>query len=220
MDRARVLAAQGASSTLDATGRQSLADEVQALQEEMVAYSQTAVQGRFLFSGDVDSTPSYEVDGSSSTGVTQTNTSAATRQMENPAGGSFAASLTAQSIFDTRNADGSAASDSTFAALHNLRAALLANDPNGTAGTITSLQAASDRLNSAEAFYGVVQRRIEQAKSYAQNYDTQLQTQTSEKEDADIAAAATQLTMANTQLQAALQMRAKLPNHSLFDYLG
>jgi flagellar hook-associated protein 3 FlgL len=220
MDRARVLAAQGANMTLDASGRQSLADEVQALLEEMVSYSQTAVQGRFIFSGDLDSAPSYQVDDAAALGVTQTNTSEATRRIENPAGGSFAASLTAQSIFDTRNDDGTPAGDNVFAALHALRAALLANDPEATTQTIGALQAASERLNSAEAFYGVVQRRISQAKSYTESYSIQLSTQSGEMEDADIAAAATQLTLANTQLQAALQMRAKLPNHTLFEYLG
>jgi flagellar hook-associated protein 3 FlgL len=220
MDRARVLAAQGASSTLDASGRQSLADEVQALLEEMVSYSQTAVQGRYIFSGDLDSVASYQVDAAAPTGVTQANTSDATRRIENPAGGSFAASLTAQSIFDTRNGDGTVAADNVFAALHSLRSALLANDPAAVTQTIGSLQSASDRLNSSEAFYGVVQRRISQARSYAESYSIQLKTQSGEMEDADIAAAATQLTQSNTQLQAALQMRAKLPNHTLFDYLG
>src|SRR4051812_13113939 len=56
MDRARVLAAQGATFTLDATGRQSLAGETQSLLEQMVAISRTAVQGRYIFGGDQDST--------------------------------------------------------------------------------------------------------------------------------------------------------------------
>src|ERR1035437_9202849 len=45
MDRALVLGDQGANSTSDATSRQSLAQEVQSLQEQMVAFSQTTVQG-------------------------------------------------------------------------------------------------------------------------------------------------------------------------------
>ena len=60
MDRARVLASQGATFTLDATGRQSIAGEVQSLLEQMVAVSRTTVQGRYIFGGDHDSTPPYE----------------------------------------------------------------------------------------------------------------------------------------------------------------
>ena len=47
-----MLAAQGATFTLDATGRQSLAGEVQSLLEQMVAISRTTVQGRYIFGGD------------------------------------------------------------------------------------------------------------------------------------------------------------------------
>ena len=46
------------------------------------------------------------------------------------------------------------------------------------------------------------------------------ETEISGKEDADITAAALEATQASTQMQAAFQMRAKLPHTSLFDYLG
>ena len=52
MDRARTLAAQGANFTMDASGRQSLADEIQSLLEQMVTISRTTVQGRYVFGGD------------------------------------------------------------------------------------------------------------------------------------------------------------------------
>src|SRR5689334_89211 len=43
LDRARVLAAQAGNSLLDATTRLGIAQEVQGLQEQLVAYSRTAV---------------------------------------------------------------------------------------------------------------------------------------------------------------------------------
>src|SRR5215472_3231078 len=89
LDRARVLGAQGANSTLDATGRQSLADEVESLQEQMLAISRTTVQGRYIFSGDQDSGPAYCLDITQPTGVIALNSSTATRRVEDPAGGSF-----------------------------------------------------------------------------------------------------------------------------------
>jgi hypothetical protein len=46
-----------------------------------------------------------------------------------------------------------------------------------------------------------------------------LKKELSQKEDAG-AVAALELTQANTQLQAAMRMRSKLPGSSLFDYLG
>ena len=222
MDRARTLAAQGATATLDAAGRRSLAGEIESLQEQMVVCSRTAVQGRFLFSGDQDDSAAYEVDLTAQTGAAQLAAAAApaTRRIEHPAGGSFAASMTAQDIFDKRNQDGSPSTENVFAALNNLRLALLDGDPAAVDAAVPGLQDAAAQLNAAQAFYGAVQGRIQDAQSYSDSYDVHLQVQLSQKEDADATAAALELTQSNTQLQAAFQMRAQLPTQSLFDYLG
>ena len=53
-----------------------------------------------------------------------------------------------------------------------------------------------------------------------QRYDVQIQTQLSQKQDADITAAALTVTQGNTQLQAAFQMQAKMPHSTLFDFIG
>ena len=55
---------------------------------------------------------------------------------------------------------------------------------------------------------------------FGETYETQLQSQLSGIQDADEAAAITELTQAQTQLQAALSSRAALPKTSLFDFLG
>jgi flagellar hook-associated protein 3 FlgL len=220
MDRALTLATQGSNSILDATGRQSLASEVRSLQEQMVAFSQTTVQGRYIFSGDRDLSPSYALDLTATSGVTQLLAAPATCRIEDPAGGSFASSKAAQEIFDTRDVNGDPAADNVFAALNGLRLALESNDPDAAASSIPSLKAASDHLNAMQSFYGTIQNRIRDASDFASSYDVQLKTEIGDKEDADVTAAALEATQASTQLQAAFQMRAKLPHTSLFDYLG
>jgi flagellar hook-associated protein 3 FlgL len=230
MDRARVLAAQGANFTLDATGRQSIAGEVQSLQEQMVAISRTTVQGRYIFGGDQDSTPPYDVDLTTATGVSALNTAAATRRVEDSSGGSFAVSKSAQDIFDSQNPPDpldtnvppltTPAADNVFAALNNLRLGLLANDPTQITAANGSIQLASDRLNTSQAFYGTVENRIANATDYSSNYDVQLKTELSQKEDADITTAALSITQGNTQLQAAFAMQAKMPHTTLFDFMG
>ncbi len=220
MDRARVLGAQGATFTLDATGRQSLAGEVQSLLEQMVAISRTTVQGRYIFGGDQDSTPPYDVDLTAANGVSRLTNSPATRRVEDSAGGSFAVSQSASQIFDTRKADDSPAGDNVFASLNSLRVGLLANDTAQITAASASVQQASGRLNTAQAFYGTVQNRIEDATSYGSNYQVQLKTELSQKEDADITAAALAITQGNIQLQAAFQMQAKMPRTTLFDFMG
>jgi flagellar hook-associated protein 3 FlgL len=220
LDRARVLGGQGASFVLDAPGRQSLADEAQALLDQLAALSQTAVQGRYIFSGDDDIAPAYQLDPLSATGVQRLSTAPATRRIEDPAGGSFVAGKGAQEIFDNRNPDDSVAVDNAFAAISAVRAALLTGNLAASASAVDAVKAATTRLNAIQTFYGSVQNRIQDAASFAERYDTELQKQLSQKEDADVAAAALEATQGSTQLQAAFQMRALLPRRSLFEFLG
>jgi flagellar hook-associated protein 3 FlgL len=220
MDSATTLASEGTNFTQTAETRQSLAEQVQSIQEQMVAISQTSVQGRYIFSGDASGTASYAFDLNSPNAVQQLSNAPATTQIEDPAGGSFAASKPAQEIFDDRNPDGTPAGDNVFAALNNLRLALLSNDSNAISAAIDPLHQASTHLNSMEAFYGSVQNRIQAASDYAANNDTRLQTEISQIEDADPTSAALELSTATTQLQAAFEMEAKLPQTSLFNYLA
>ena len=220
MDRAVTLAAQGASTTTTTSGRQSLAQEVQALQAQMVALSQTTVQGRYIFSGDQGNAPVYTQDPAGQNGVTQLANVTATQQVEHPAGGSFQAAKTATEIFDQHDSSGNVLPSNVFAALNSLEVALAADDAPGVAQAVGGVQTASEHLNSMEAFYGAVQNRIQDAQTFATQYATQLTTQLSDKEDADFPADALDLSQTQVHLQAAFQMQATMPRKSLFDYLG
>ena len=104
--------------------------------------------------------------------------------------------------------------------MNSLRVALANNSPADIDTALSDLRQASDHLNRSLAFYGAVQGRLEDATNFAADYDVQLKTEMSQKQDADTAAAALELSQGSTQLQAALTMRANLPRTSLFDFLG
>ena len=53
MDNATQLAAEGANTTETASSLQALAQQVASVQTEMVSLSQTQVQGRYIFSGEL-----------------------------------------------------------------------------------------------------------------------------------------------------------------------
>jgi flagellar hook-associated protein 3 FlgL len=219
MDQAVSLATEGANSDTTPSQDQALAEQVQNILEQMVNYSVTNVGGRYIFGGDDDQSPPYQLDLSSGNGVDQLTTAAATRQIQDPAGGTFAVDQTAQQIFDDRNPDGTYASDNVFASLNNLLVALQNNDSTAVDNSVASLQAANAHLNNSLSFYGSVQDRLQSATDYANNNNVQLQTQLSNEQDADVTSAALELTQGNTQLQAAYSMEAKLPTQSLFSYL-
>jgi flagellar hook-associated protein 3 FlgL len=210
---------QAANSLTGQDTDNSLALQVQGLLSQMVNFSQTQVQGQYIFSGDQPESPSYQINLNAPQGVDQLLTTDATQQIQDPAGGSFSVSQTAQTIFGDQNADGTPATDNVFAALNNLNTALESNDTAGVQTALTGLQAASSHLNDMQSFYGQVEDRIQSATTYSSTRDTQLQTQIGSIQDADVASDAMLLTQANTQLQAAFQAESQAPKSTLFDFL-
>jgi len=232
MDQAISLAAQGATATMTASDRQNLAGEVEAVEDQMLTCSQTQSAGVYVFSGDQPTQPTYQLDLTNANlapNGTQTGTGygvdrliipSNTRLVEDPSGGTFAVSMTAQQIFDDRNANGTPASDNVFQAIDNLRTALLSNNQNGITAATTALKSASDHLNQCLAFYGNTQDRVQAAQSFAANYNVQLQTQISQIQDADVASASLELSEGTTHIQAAFEMESNIPRTTLFKYLG
>lgn len=220
LDRALTLGAQGATATQDAAARRGLAINVQSLQEQLVGLSQTQSGGRYLFSGDQETLPAYQLNLDNPNGVDRLMTMSSTRVVENPAGGTFLASKTAEEIFDHRNLDDTLAPDNAFAALNNLRLALENNDVPGIQAAISSIQVASEHVNSSQAFYGSMQNRLQDSVNFANKYDIQIRTELSQKEDADVAAASLEFSQGSVQLQAAFQMQGQLPRTTLFDFLA
>lgn len=221
MTQALSLAAEGASSTVSASQRTALAQQVSGILDQLVGLANTQAGGVYIFSGDQPQSASYALDSSSATGVDALLTNPqATQQIADASGIAFPVSLTAQQIFDDRNPDSTPAADNVFAAVNSLIVSLQNNDTAGISAAQNSLQTASSYLNQQLAFYGSVQNRIQNAQTFASQQNVQLQTQISQIQDADVAQVAVQLTQEQTQLQAAFGAESQLPRTSLFNYLG
>jgi flagellar hook-associated protein 3 FlgL len=215
LERAQTLGAQGASGTSTASTRQDLAGELGSVLQQLVSAANTNVAGRFIFSGDSDQQAPYTIDLTQASPISAYQGSNATRQVQSPDGSLFSVAKTAQEIFDSPNSQ-----DNVFTSINNLRQALLNNDAPGIASALGDVQTAGAYLNQQLAFYGTVQDRVASATDFSKNYETQLQTQLSGIQDADLTQSLTELQLASTQQQAALASRAKLPRTSLFDFLG
>ena len=219
LDQARSVAAQGASGTLDASGRTALAAQSEQILNTLIDDSRATFDGRYIFSGDSSSAPAYSVNLVNANGVNRLLTAPVTRVIQDSTGQTFAVAKTAQDLFDHRNPDDSLASDNVFAAVNNLRIALLNNDQPGVTAAAASIQTAQDYLNTQGAFYGAVQNRITSALDVAQKFQLQSQTALSNERDTNVAAAATDLTQEQLSQQAAMQAQASMPRTSLFDLL-
>ncbi len=206
---------QGATGTLTATDRLTLANQVTGIVEHLVTLANSQLQGRYLFSGDADQASPYAFDATQLNGVTAYAGSAvATRQFEDTNGSRFPASRTAQDIFDD---PGGA---SVFAAVWSLRTALLANDAVGASNATQAIKTSRDHVAQELSFYGSVQNEVAGAIETANKQQLQWKSALSSLRDADLVAESVNLSQLNLQQQAALQSHAQIGRRSLFDYLG
>lgn len=215
VENAETIGAQGASDTANADTRQSLADQLGSILQQLVSAANTQVQGRYIFSGDDDQQAAYSIDLTQADPISAYQGTASTRQIQAADGSAISVALTAQQIFDSSDAQ-----QNVFQSINSLREALLANDDTSINAAVGDVQTADTYLNQQLAFYGNVQDQVSDATNFAQNYQTQLQTQLSGIQDANETQAITQLTQSQTDLEAALESEAKLPQTTLFDFLA
>ena len=222
VESALSLAAQGANSTQTAQGNADLASEVGGLQQTLVSLSQTQVNGSYIFSGDQDTQPSYQLDPTQPEGVQNLLPGdTATRVILDTSGAPIAVAKTAQEIFDAQDINGNPAAGNVFNAINSLLTGLQNNDPVAITNSVSLLQSADDYLNGQLEFYGETQDRLQSASDIAQKFLTNEQSSLGTVQDADIPAAAETLTQATTQEQAALSVEAKIQQQpTLFSFLG
>lgn len=215
------LAAQGANTTSTASTRQTIAIQIQNIQQQLVSIGNTAVQGRYIFGGSQDQSPPYQYDAGSPTGIDVLTTQTAGRVIANPQGQAVYQGLTGQQIFAPVDATGAPTANNTFAALQSLVTALQANDQAGITTSLTSLQTVSDYLSQQQASYGASEQRLTTEQNTAANQSTALLVQIGNIRDTNVAQAATQLTQESTYQAAAIGAEAELANSkTLFSYLG
>src|SRR5580658_579714 len=221
VESASSIATQGASSTMTAAERTNLAQQVSGIQQSLVGISQTTYNGSYIFSGDQDTGPAYELDPTQPDGVQQLITSPSTRTIVDATGTAISVTLTAQQIFDAQNPDGTDAPGNVFAAVNSLLTALNNNDTAGITSAASALNSADTYLNQQLAFYGNAEDRITSASDLAQKFQTQEQAQLGSLQAADISSVALQLSQDQTNQQASLSAEAQVEqNKNLFSYLG
>jgi len=219
LDTATSLATEAAGSTSNAGQRQDEIPQVQGLLQQLLSLSQTAVNGQYIFSGDLSGQPQYTLaaNGSSVQQMTQPGPAG---QIQDANGLPISIGLTAQQIFDDQDANGNPTAASAFAAVTGLLTALQNDDGQGILTAVTNIQTASAHLNDESSFYGAAQNDLTAAGNSASQALIQLQQQLSNEQDADAAQSSLDLTTATTAEQAAMSAQAMLKPQSLFNYLG
>lgn len=216
MDRARQIAAQGASAITNVDTRLQLAGQVKDIITEMFGLTQTQVEGRYVFSGDSDQTSPYlTVDLTQPNGIGLYQGSTATRQIEHPNGSTFPISYTAGEVFDSGGV-----STSVFQSLTALDNDLQTSNVANLTTDAGNIGTAANFLSGQQARYGEIQNQVSDAIAAQEQLNTQLQTQLGNTQDADAASAILELQKESMAQQAALQAHAALPRTSLFSFIG
>lgn len=242
LGRAMELAAQGANETLGTEQRLQMSKEVFQLRDQLVSLANTTYQGKYLYGGAVDNTAPFTAAAYASA----TSAEAGQRWVYTSAdGGNLTKSVQITDDHSVAiNSSGGNVFSGAIIALERLGRSLEgyrtspasgAPDGTGTAYTLPTdraeqtadIKASLDLLSSART-QGILPERVSVA-SRLQRLETTvsvLDLSKSSAEEAlsnmqgtDMAEAATQLSQAQTALQAALTVSTRLMRQSIMDYL-
>lgn len=216
LDQAITLGAQGANSITDPSQYETLAAQARGIQESLVGIAATAVNGRYIFSGDRDGQPLYAIDPDSPNGVTSLGPATSTIRILDRQGVELWRARTAADIFD----HGDAAGGNVFAAVAGLLAALSSGDAAASQTAVAQLQTAGGHLNQQLGLYGMAETRVADAISASSRALVSENQALGSLRDTDVAGAAITLSQTGLQQQAALSIGARLAQRSLFDFMA
>ena len=205
--RAQELAVQFSNSTYDAGQRAAGAAEVTGIINDVVAQLNLRVGNRYVFGGNRDDAPPFDVTGNyaGDDGV---------RQVEVAPGVLQAASVRADVAVK-----GAAGGVDVLATLQALQTALASDDPAGVADTLPTLGDSVKQIGTARSEAGTAMNAFDAAVTASKLAGSDAQKQISKLTEVDEIDAATQLALAQRSLEASLAATAQGFKLSLLDYL-
>jgi len=203
------LGTEGANGTVTPGERQTLAAQVNDLQQAILGLANTTYQGDYVFAGTAVNAQPYVADSSSPSGVSYQGNSSANNVQVGEA--QFVpANLPGSTIFNGTGAD-------VFQALHDLASAL--QDNGDVAGATKEVENALNNVNLQRTFYGATLDRLNNASYTLSQEQINLSQQQSALVGADLPTSATNLAQAETTVSAALAAFGQISQNNLFNYL-
>ena len=209
LSQAISLAVEGANSTMNQTDLSALAQQVNSIQQEILGYANQSYQGNYLFAGTAVNTQPFVADPTSSSGVSYVGNTGV-NNIEIGDGQTVPANLPGSQLFDAPGAD-------VFQALADLSSALQSG--SNIPAAETEVQSAFNSVNSQRVFYDNTLSRLNTASNFLNQENVQLSQEENNLVGVDMATAASQLTQAETALDATLAAGGKISQESLLNYL-
>lgn len=205
IDRVRSLALSSMNNISTASLHTS---EISGLRDQLLASANSTVDGQFMFAGSNVDTPAYT---QASNGTVTYNGNADVVRLQTGRSATLQVHLPGSDVF-TGTVD-------IFATVQNLMAAMTSGNKAGIAAEVTKLEQFSAVIGSALGKVGGLVNVAQSIDSDLAHYSLGRTEQRSRLEDADLAAALTDYTQAETALKAATAVGARISNISILDYL-
>ncbi len=224
--RARELAIQGATDTLDASSRRLLAEEIATLHDRLLAAGNRRTGGAHLFAGFASDAPPFSRPAAFGAGPPAPAVSfvgdSNEIEIEAEPGTRLATTLDGRRVFlGDGDGDGSpdAGREDLFDVIGDLWEALVNDDPVAVRGTLDRIDRGQQQLLGERAKVGSRLTRLEAARSERERLELELRTELSKTEDADSFRVYSELVQQETLLQASLEATARAVQPSLLDFL-
>jgi len=209
LQQAISLGVEAGSGTLSASDQAAIANQLQGIQSQLVSLANTAYEGNYIFAGTSTNTAPYVADAASPSGVGYTGNNGV-NEVSIGNGYKVAANIPGSQLFSSTGND-------VFLAVNNLIKAVQSN--TGIPSAVTALTSASNYLSSQAVFYENAMDQTQSESTYLNAAQLQIAQQQNTLGGANLAQAATNLSQAQTDNQAALAAISKLSQDDLFNYL-
>jgi flagellar hook-associated protein 3 FlgL len=212
LQRAVSLGVEGANGTNNQTDLNSIAEEVSGIQSQMLSLANTSYAGQYLFSGTTTGTAPYVADSANPTQIDYVGNSEQ-NQVQIGTGLSVASNLPGSSIFSQSGVN-------VFDALQSLVTALQSGDSSSIATAETSVSNSLNAIDTAQVFYGNTVNELTTNETYLSQEKLNIATYQNTLVSSDTATAATDVTQAETVLNATIAAAAQINQQAnLLDYI-
>lgn len=206
-------------SATDSDSNEALSEQVSSVKQELLTLSATQYNGQYIFSGTYGTEP---YPNSSSADYTYAGSQTAVTRYVAP-GQSQAVSVTGDQVFGSGNSAGAAGTSgsSVFALLDQISQDLTSGNTSNLSGTdLTDLKSWINQATQAQGDIGALGASLSTSSTQVSDTTTSLQDQVSTIQDANEAQVASELDLAETSYQAALETTAKIIQPSLVQFLS
>ena len=206
------LGTEGANGTDSASNQQAIAAQVQGLLTSVVSQANLSYQGAYVFGGTASTTAPYTADSSSPTGYTY-NGNDDVNSVKIGDNTSVQVNLPGSQVFSN-------ASVNVLGSLSSLVTALQSGNTAAIGTATNAVSAALNYVGQQRAVYSNAEGQLTSQEAFLQQETVSLSSQQTSLIGVDEAKAATNLSQAETDNNAALAAAAKVLPDTLLNYLS